>query len=410
MVLNYIWVAFFLIAFVVAVLKMIITGDLTVFPSMVDATFSSAKTGFELSLGLAGVLTLWLGLMKIGERGGIISIFSRLIGPFFSRLFPEIPKGHPAHGNMMMSFAANMLGLDNAATPLGLKTMESLQEQNPNKDTASNAQIMYLTLLTSGLTMIPISIMMYRTQMGAADPADIFIPILLSTYTAMIVGLIAVAIIQRINLFDKVLLAYLGGLLAFIGGVIWGFSQLSREHMEMVSKVVANGILFTVIVSFIVLGLRKRINLFETFIEGAKEGFTTAVKIIPYLVAMLVGIGVFRASGAMDYVMHGIQWCIAALGFNTDFIPALPTALMKPLSGSGARGMMIDTMKTLGPDSFAGRLSCMFQGATDTTFYIIALYFGSVGIRNSRYAIICGLIADFAGVIAAILLAYLFFH
>lgn len=410
MALNYIWVFFFLCAFVVALVKLIFFGDMQIFSELVGSTFDMAKTGFEISLGLTGVLTLWLGLMKIGERGGIVNIFSRLIGPFFQKLFPELPKGHPATGSIMMNIAANMLGLDNAATPIGLKAMKEMQASNPNKDTASNAQIMFLVLNTSGLTLIPISIMVYRAQLGAVNPSDIFIPIMLATFFSTIAGLIAVSIYQKINLLNKVVLAYLGGLTALIAGIIWYFSTLEKEQITEISSLVSNLLLFSIIIGFILLGLRKKVNIYESFIDGAKEGFSVAIKIIPYLIAILVAIGVFRTSGAMDYLVDGMAWGFAAMGFDTDFIQALPTALMKPLSGSGARGMMVETMTNFGADSFVGRVASTVQGATDTTFYIIAVYFGSVGIKKTRYAITCGLIADFVGIIAAIVMAYLFFH
>lgn len=410
MALNYLWIFFFVVAFVVGLVKLIFWGDMEVFPQMVEATTSWAKTGFDISLGLTGVLTLWLGIMKIGEKGGIINLFSRIIGPFFHRLFPELPKNHPAHGSIMMNLAANMLGLDNAATPLGLKAMKEMQEENPNKDVASNAQIMFLVLNTSGLTIIPISIMVYRAQLGAADPSDIFIPILLATYFSTVAGLISVAIAQKINLFNRVVMAYLGGLTLFIIGVIAYFSQLERDQITMISKLVSNVFLFSIIISFILMAVRKKVNVYESFIEGAREGFGIAVKIIPYLIAILVAIGVFRASGAMDMLIELLQRGCVAMGIDSDFIPALPTALMKPLSGSGARGMMVEAMKVNGADSFVGRLTSTLQGATDTTFYIIAVYFGAVGIKNTRYAVTCGLIADFAGIVAAILIAYLFFH
>lgn len=410
MVLNYIWVAFFVVAFAVGLVRLVCFGDTTIFPAMMNSTFEMAKTGFEISLGLTGVMTLWMGLMKIGEAGGVVRLLSKVVGPLFHRLFPEIPKDHPANGSIMMNIAANMLGLDNAATPLGLKAMTELQELNKEKNTASNAMIMFLVLNASGLTIIPISIMVYRTQLGAADPSDVFIPILLATFCSTLTGIIAVSLHQRINLFNKVVLLYLGGFTLFVSGVIWYFSTIPQEKVTMISSVAGNFILFSIIISFIILGLKKRINVYEVFIEGAKEGFGIAVRIIPYLVAILVGIGVFRACGAMDFLVKGIGQMFAAFGMNTDFVDALPTAFMKPLSGSGARGMMVDTMKQFGADSFAGRLSCVFQGAADTTFYIVAVYFGSVGIKQTRYAITCGLIADLAGAIAAIFVAYLFFH
>lgn len=409
MVLNYIWIFFFVVAFVVALFKLFIDGDTEVFGEMMKSTFDMSKTGFEISLGLTGVLTLWMGIMKIGERGGAVGVMSRLINPFFRRLFPGLPKDSPAHGSIMMNIAANMLGLDNAATPMGLKAMQQMQDENTKKDAASNAQIMFLVLNTSGLTIVPVSIMVYRAQLGAANPTDIFIPILIATYCSTLAGLIAVSIYQRINLFDKVILAYLGGVTAIIGGIIWYFSSLDRESLMVASNLASNIILFFIIISFIGMAAWRRINVYDAFIEGAKDGFSTAIKIIPYLIAILVAIGVFRASGAMDVLMTGVMRLVEGLGFNSDWVDALPTALMKPLSGSGARGMMIDTMKTFGADSFAGRLACTFQGAADTTFYIIAVYFGAVGIRNTRYAIPCGLIADLAGVIAAVAVAYFFF-
>lgn len=409
MVLNYIWIFFFAVAFVVALFRLLVEGDTEVFGAMIKSTFDMSKTGFEISLGLTGVLTLWMGIMKIGERGGAVGVMSRVISPFFRRLFPGLPKDSAAHGSIMMNLAANMLGLDNAATPMGLKAMQQMQEVNPEKQAASNAQIMFLVLNTSGLTIVPVSIMVYRAQLGAANPTDIFIPILIATYFSTMAGLIAVSLYQRINLFDKVILAYLGGVSALIGGVIWYFSSLDKEALTVASNLTSNIILFGVIISFIGMAALRKINVYDAFIDGAKDGFATAIKIIPYLIAILVAIGVFRASGAMEMVMTGVQGMVEGLGFNADWVNALPTALMKPLSGSGARGMMIDTMTTYGPDSFAGRLACTFQGAADTTFYIIAVYFGSVGIKNTRYAIPCGLIADLAGVIAAIVVAYLFF-
>ena len=409
MVLNYIWVAFFLIALVVGLVRLIFMGDTAVFTNMVASTFDSAKTGFEISLGLTGVLTLWLGLMKVGEAGGAIAVLAKVARPFFRRLFPEVPADHPAHGSIIMNFAANMLGLDNAATPLGLKAMQELQELNPVKDTATNAQIMFLVLNTSGLTVIPISIMTYRAQLGAANPSDVFLPILLTTYIATLVALVAVALVQRINLIDPVILAYLAVLTGLAGGALWYFRGLPPERVQAISNVVANVTLFGVISSFILMAVFRRINVYDAFIEGAKDGFSVAIRIIPYLVAILVGIGVFRASGALDALVTGIGNTFTALGLRTEWIPALPTALMKPLSGSGARGMMVDAMTTYGADSFVGRLACVFQGATDTTFYILALYFGSVGVRKTRHAVATGLIADFAGVIAGIFIAYIFF-
>ncbi|MBN2261760.1 MAG: spore maturation protein [Prolixibacteraceae bacterium] len=410
MALNYIWIAFFLIAFVVALVKLVFFADYVVFQQMLTATFDMAKTGFEISLGLTGVLTLWMGIMKIGEKGGIVAILSRIIGPFFEKIFPELGKNHPAYGAISMNIAANMLNLDNAATPMGLQAMKEMQESNPKKDTASNAQIMFMVLNTSGLTVIPVSIMVYRAQLGAVNPTDIFIPLLIATFFSTLAGLISVSIYQRINLFNKVILSWLGGLSAFVVGLIWYFSTLGQEQIERISGVASSVIIFTLIVSFILLALHKKQNVYEAFIEGAKDGFKVAIKIIPYLVAILVAIGVFRASGAMDYLVGGIGSIVAWFGFNTDFVDALPTALMKPLSGSGARGMMIDAMNTHGADSFVGRLASVFQGSTDTTFYVLAVYFGSVGIKRTRHALACGLIADFAGILAAIFVAYLFFH
>lgn len=409
MVLNYIWVSFFILAFVIALARMVFMGDMEVFPAMMNSTFESSKTAFEISLGLTGVLSLWLGIMKIGERGGVINVLARMLSPVFSKLFPDIPKGHPVTGSIFMNMAANMLGLDNAATPLGLKAMEQLQELNPRKDTATNPMIMFLVLNTSGLTLIPVSIMVYRSQLGAAQPTDIFIPILLATFFSTIAGLIITSIYQKINLLNKVMVLTLGGMAAIVALIIWGFGQMSKDTMNVASTSVANILLMTIIVLFIFAGLRKKVNVYDAFIEGAKDGFTTAVRIIPYLVAILVGIGVFRASGAMDMLVDGIGWCVSAVGGDNQFVGALPTALMKPLSGSGARGMMVDAMTTYGADSFVGRLSCIFQGSTDTTFYILAVYFGSVNIRYTRHAVACGLLADLAGVVAAIAIAYMFF-
>lgn len=409
MVLNYIWIGFIIIAFVIALAKLVFLGDVTVFPALIDSTFASSKTAFEISLGLTGVLSLWLGIMKIGERGGVVNVLARVLSPVFTRLFPDIPKGHPVTGAIFMNIAANMLGLDNAATPLGLKAMEQLQTLNPNKETATNPMIMFLVLNTSGLTLIPISIMVYRAQLGAAQPTDVFIPILLSTFFSTVAGIIITSIYQRINLLNRTMLLTLGGMALVVGAIIWGFGQLDKDQMNIVSTSVANILLMTIIVAFVLAGMKHRINVYDAFVEGAKEGFTTAVRIIPYLVAILVAIGLFRASGAMDMLINGVATLVKALGGNSDFVGALPTALMKPLSGSGARGMMVDAMTTYGADSFVGRLSCIFQGSTDTTFYILAVYFGSVGIRNMRHAVPCGLLADLAGVIAAIGIAYLFF-
>ena len=409
MVLNYIWIAFFLVAFVIALVRLIFMGDTEVFPAIMNSTFDTSKTAFEISLGLTGVLSLWLGIMKIGEKGGVVNVVARVLSPVFTRLFPDIPKGHPVTGSIFMNVAANMLGLDNAATPLGLKAMEQLQELNPKKDTATNPMIMFLVLNTSGLTLIPVSIMVYRAQMGAAQPTDIFVPILLATFFSTLAGIIVTSLYQRINLINRTMLLTLGGMCAVVAAIIWGFSQMDKSQMNVVSTSVANILLMTIIVVFILAGMRHRVNVYDAFIEGAKDGFTTAVRIIPYLVAILVGIGVFRASGAMDMLIDGIKRIVATLGGNTDFVGALPTALMKPLSGSGARGMMVDAMTTYGADSFVGRLSCIFQGSTDTTFYILAVYFGSVGVRYTRHAVACGLLADLAGVVAAIAICYMFF-
>ncbi len=409
MVLNYIWIAFFFIAFAIAAFRLLVYGDVEVFPAIMDSTFASAKTAFEISLGLTGVLSLWLGVMKIGERGGLVALLARGLSPVFTRLFPEIPKGHPVVGQLFMNLAANMLGLDNAATPLGLKAMAGLQELNPKKDTASNAMIMFLVLNTSGLTIIPVSILVYRAQMGAAQPTDVFVPILLATFFSTLAGIVATSLYQRINLLNRVLLLTLGGVSLAVAGIMWGFSRLPREEMATVASTVANVLLFTLVVGFIWTGVRKKVNVYDAFIEGAKDGFQTAVRIIPYLVAILVGVGVFRASGAMDALVDGIAWLVSLTGSDAEWVGALPTALMKPLSGSGARGMMVDAMATYGADSFVGRLSCIFQGATDTTFYILAVYFGSVGVRYTRHAVACGLLADLAGVVAAIAICYFFF-
>ncbi len=410
MALNYVFAFFFIAAFLIGLAKLIFLGDTEVFAQMMGSTFDMARSGFEISLGLTGVLTLWMGIMKVGEKGGVVQLFSRAIGPFFNKLFPSLGRDHPAYGPVIMNIAANMLNLDNAATPVGLQAMKEMQESNPDQNRASDAQIMFLVLNASGLTIIPVSIMVYRAQLGAVNPADIFIPILIATYCSTIAGLISVSIYQKINLLNKTVLAYLGTLTALIAGVIWYFSTLEQEQITRISSVTSNVILFSVITGFIVMGLIRKVNVYEAFIEGAKDGFWTAVKIIPYLIAILVAIGVFRTSGAMDWFISGFSWLIQQAGLNTDFIPAMPTALMKPLSGSGARGMMVDAMTTYGADSFIGRLSCIFQGSADTTFYILAVYFGSVGIKNTRYAVWCGLIADFSGMVAAILVGYLFFH
>ncbi len=410
MALNYIWIFFFVVAFMIGLVKLIFFGDMDIFSQMMNSTFSMAKTGFEISLGLTGVLTLWMGIMKIGEKGGVVRIFSKLVGPFFNKLFPTLGKDHPAYGSIIMNIAANMLNLDNAATPMGLKAMKEMQETNPSKDTASDPQIMFMVLNASGLTIIPISIMVYRAQLGAVNPSDVFIPILLATFFSTLAGLMAVAWHQKINLLDKTILAYLGGLAIFIAGIIWYFSSIEKEQIQVISSVASNLIIFSIIIIFILLALRKKVNVYDAFIEGAKDGFQTAIMIIPYLIAILVAIGIFRTSGALEWTISGISWSFQQLGINTDFIPALPTALMKPLSGSGARGMMVDVMTNYGADSFAGRVASTIQGSADTTFYILAVYFGSVGIKNTRYALTCGLIADFVGVVAAISMAYLFFH
>lgn len=409
MVLNYIWIAFFLIAFVVALVRLVLFGDTAVFPAMMDSTFTSSKDAFEISIGLTGVLALWLGIMKIGERAGLINSLARVLSPVFTKLFPDIPKGHPAMGSIFMNIAANMLGLDNAATPLGLKAMAQMQELNTKKDTATNPMIMFLVLNTSGLTLIPVTIMNYRSQLGAAQPTDVFIPILIATFVATLVGIIVTSLYHRINLLNPTLLLTLLGMSGFCAAVVWGFMQLSAEMMNTVSISVTGVLLMTIICGFITTGLFKKINVYDAFVDGAKEGFTTAVRIIPYLVAFLVAIAVFRASGAMDALMDGMRGAIASIGVDARWVDGMPTALMKPLSGSGARGMMLDAMKEYGPDSFVGRLSCLFQGSTDTTFYILAVYFGSVNIKYTRHAVACGLLADLAGVIAAIFICYLFF-
>ena len=404
MVLNYIWIAFFVIAFVTGAVELAM-GDTAVFQHIVDSTFDSSKSAFEVALGLTGVLSLWLGIMKIGERAGVVNVLARALSPVFSRLFPDIPKNHPVIGTIFMNIASNMLGLDNAATPTGLRAMAQMQELNPKKDTATNPMIMFLVLNTSGLTIIPTTILAFRAANGAQTPTDVFIPILLAT----IAGIIITALWQRINLLQPVLLMTIGGLVAFVGLTIWRFGQMDSKTMGTVTSVVSNLILFGIITLFVVAGWMKRINVYEAFIEGAKDGFATAVRIIPYLVAILVAVGVFRACGAMDMLIGGISWCVENCGLNTDFVGALPTALMKPLSGSGARGLMLEAMQNYGADSFVGRLSCIFQGSTDTTFYILAVYFGSVNIKYTRHAVACGLLADLAGVIAAIAVAYVFF-
>lgn len=409
MVLNYIWIIFFFVAFLVALARLVFLGDMDVFPAIMNSTFASAKTAFEISLGLTGVLSLWMGVMKIGERGGLVNTLSRWLSPVMVRLFPDVPKGHPVFGHIFMNISANMLGLDNAATPLGLKAMEGLQELNKEKESASNPMIMFLVLNTSGLTLIPVSILVYRAQMGAAQPTDVFIPILLATTVATMAGMVITSAYQRINLFCKPIILTLLTLCLLVSGVIWLSAVVDREMMNQGSTLVANILLFSIICAFILAGVRKKVNVYEAFIEGAKGGFETAVRIIPYLVAILVAIGVFRASGAMEAFISGLKWCVESLGVTAGWVEALPTALMKPLSGSGARGMMVDAMQTYGADSFVGRLSCLFQGATDTTFYILAVYFGSVGIRHTRHAVAAGLLTDIVGVIAAIIIAYCFF-
>ena len=409
MVLNYIWIAFFLIAFAVALCKLIFSGDTAVFTDIIIASFASAKSGFEISIGLTGILSLWLGIMKIGERGGLIQAFARLAAPVFSKLFPDLPKDHPATGSIFMNFSANLLGLDNAATPMGLKAMQQLQELNKEKDSASNAMIMFLCINASGLTLIPVTIMMYRAQMGAANPSDVFLPIMLATFTSTLVAILAVCIRQRIRILQRNLLLFFGGAFLFIGGVAGLFHSLEQEQVSLYSTLFANTLLFTIICGFILSGIRKKINVYDTFIEGAKEGFKTAITIIPYLIAILVAIGIFRASGAMDFLIDGIRMGVSAVGLDTQFVEALPTMLMKPLSGSGARGMMLDAMNTYGADSFVGRLSSIVQGSCDTTFYVVALYYGSVGIRNTRYTVSCSLLADLAGAIAAVAVTYIFF-
>ena len=408
MVLNYIWIAFFVIAFIFAAVQLAM-GDTTIFQKIVDSTFDTSKTAFETSLGLTGVLALWLGIMKIGEKAGAVNLLARVLSPVFTKLFPDIPKNHPAMGSIFMNIASNMLGLDNAATPTGLKAMQQMQELNPKKDTATNPMIMFLVMNTSGLTIIPTTILAFRSSYGAAQPTDVFIPILLATTVATLFGIIITCLWQRINILQPSMLAIFGSLCAFVALVIWGFSRMDKDTMATVTSVAGNLILLGVIVAFIVGGMVRKINVYDAFIEGAKEGFQVAVRIIPYLVAILVAVGVFRASGAMDMLIDGISWVVKQCGLNTDFVGALPTAFMKPLSGSGARGLMLEAMKNYGPDSFVGRLSCIFQGSTDTTFYILAVYFGSVSIKYTRHAVACGLLADLAGVIAAIVIAYIFF-
>lgn len=409
MVLNYIWIAFFLIAFAVAMGRLLIGGDTTVFTNIINSSFEAAKTGFEISIGLTGILSLWLGIMKIGEKGGVIQAFARWAAPVFSKLFPEIPKDHPVTGSIFMNLSANLLGLDNAATPMGLKAMQQLQDLNPEKERASNSMVMFLCINASGLTLIPITIMMYRAQLGAANPSDVFLPIMLTTFTSTLVAILAVCLWQGISILQRNLLLFFGGMGLLIGGLIVFFHSMEQEQVSLYSTLFANTLLFTIMCGFLWSGVRKRINVYDAFIEGAKEGFQTAITIIPYLVAILVGIGVFRASGAMDFLIEGVRMGVAAVGLNTDFVEALPTMLMKPLSGSGSRGMMLDAMNTYGADSFVGRLSSIVQGSCDTTFYVVALYYGSVGVRNTRYTVQCALLADLAGAIVAIAMAYLFF-
>lgn len=408
MALNYVWVFFFLITFVVAIIKLI-GGDTEIFQNIVKSLFDSASTGATISLGLIGMMTFALGIMKIGEKGGMITIFARLVGPFFHKLFPEIPKNHPALGSVLMNFSANALGLDNAATPLGLKAMKELQELNPKKDTASNAQIMFIVLNASSLTLLPISIMAYRQEAGAGQPSDVFLPILIATFFSTLAALIMVAIYQKINLFNKTILLYLGTLTVAIGGLLYYFSTLEQSQIEVISRVVGNLVLFSLFISFIALAFYRKINVYDAFIEGAKEGFSVAVNIIPYLVAILVAIAVFRSSGTMDFLVDGIAYLIASVGLDTSFVEALPVAFMKPLSGSGARGLMVELMNTNGADDFAARVACVIQGSTETTFYVLAVYFGSVAIKNTRHALPCALIAELVGVVAAIIVAYVFF-
>lgn len=410
MILNYIWIFLILAAVIMGCVQFFAFGDTDIFTEILNSTFSSAKNGFEISIGLTGVLALWMGIMKIGERGGVVAQFSRVVSPFFTRIFPELPKGHPAFGSMLMNISATMLGIDNAATPLGLQAMREMQETNTDKTRASNSMIMFLVLVTSGLTLVPVSIMTYRAQMGAANPADVFLPILLATFFAAMAGLISVAIAQKINLFQPVIIGTLLAMTAIVGLIIWAGMSVEQSKFSMWSGIVASALLLAVIVWFIIAGMVHKINVYDAFIDGAKDGFKTAVGIIPYLIAILVAVGMFRASGGMDLLVQGMAWCFGAIGLNTDFVPALPTALMRPLSGSGARGLMVDAMAQYGADSFVGRLVSIVQGSTDTTFYILAVYFGAVGIKDTRYAVVCGLIADFFGIVSAILLGYLFFY
>ena len=410
MALNYIWIAFIVVAFFVALLQMIFFGNISIFNEVLQSIFGSAKSGFEISLGLTGILTFWMGILKVAEHGGALKVVSRMVAPFFTRIYPEIPKDHPALSSIFLNMSANMLGLDNAATPMGLQAMKEMQELNPKKDTASNPMIMFLVLNTAGIVLVPMTVMMYRTQLGAVNPADVFLPIIVATLCAFITGLITVSVIQKINLFNRVVMGVLAGLVCFVIGLVYFFSTLSQEQITAYSSFSAAFIILSIIVIFVLMAVKKKVNVYNSFIEGAKEGFQVAVGIIPYLVAMLVAIGMFRASGTLDLLIDGIRYLVALTGVNTDFVEALPTAFMKPLSGSGARGMMIETMTRYGADSFVGRLSCIIQGSTDTTFYILAVYFGSVKVTNTRYAVMAGLFADFVGITAAILLGYLFFH
>ena len=409
MVLNYIWISFIIIAFIVALIRLIVFNEVDVFNDTINSTFQSARTGFEISIGLTGVLALWMGIMKIGEHGGMIQLFSRIVNPLFRRLFPDIPKNHPASGSILMNISANILGLDNAATPAGLQAMRELQEINPTKDKASNPMIMFLVLNASGLTLIPVSVMTIRAQMGASNPADIFVPIMIATFISTMIGVLAVCLKQKINIFDKVIFGTFGSVALLIGGVIWAFNKMGPEKAQVISSVVASLILFGVIILFIISGIRKKINVYDAFIEGAKDGFSTAIRIIPYLIAILVAVGMLRASGTLEFIMEGLKSGVAFIGGDTRWVDAMPTALMKPLSGSGARGMMVDAMNTFGADSFVGRLSGIFQASTDTTFYVVAVYYGAVNIKNGRYTIPYALLADLAGVIVAIFIAYLFF-
>lgn len=409
MVLNYIWIAFFVVAFIVALSRLIFFGDFDTFNATVNSTFASARSGFEISIGLTGVLTLWMGLMKIGEQGGVIQLFSRAINPLFSRLFPDIPKNHPAGGSILLNLSANILGLDNAATPAGLQAMKELQEINPDKSKASNPMMMFLVMNASGLTLIPVSVMTIRAQMGAANPADVFVPIMIATFVSTMIGVLAVCIKQKINILDKVILGTFGSAAILIGVVIWAFSSMGPEKAQQIASVIASIILFSIILFFILSGVRKKINVYDAFIEGAKDGFSTAVRIIPYLIAILVAVGMFRASGAMDFIFDGLKSFVVFTGFDSRWVDAMPTALMKPLSGSGARGMMAETITVFGVDSFAGRLASIFQASTDTTFFVVAVYYGSVGIKNSRYTVPYALLADLVGVVTAIWIAYIFF-